>query len=90
MDAAIAWNRVLFEAALIDSRKEEDEREQGGPTRTSRAAALVHIAIHDAVQHMATSASFHTYQPEITAVPPTDATAEKAAAGAAYEVLSSL
>jgi hypothetical protein len=90
MDAAIAWNRVLFEAALIDSRKPKPNQEQPGPTRTSRVAALVHLAIHDAVTHMTTDPQFHTYQNPVSATPPSGATAGAAAAGAAHRVLSAL
>jgi hypothetical protein len=48
-DAALFWNEVFLNAALADSLKPFSQQEHGGPTRTSRAAAIIHIAIHDAV-----------------------------------------
>lgn len=62
-NAALFWNKVFLDAALADSKKMSPAppgsppppqngpllQEQGGPTRTSRAGAIVHLAIHDAV-----------------------------------------
>ena len=44
VDEALYWNDVLLTAALDDSNKPKAQQEQGGPTRTSRAAAIVHAA----------------------------------------------
>jgi hypothetical protein len=48
-NAVLFWNNVLLEAMEDDSQKPAAQQEQGGPTRTSRAAAIVHAAIHNAV-----------------------------------------
>lgn len=54
MDAILFWNDVALEthrrdfAFDLDSGGKEIAPEQGGPTRTSRALAIVHIAMYDA------------------------------------------
>jgi len=50
----LAWNDVLLDSARLDSRNpsvppQQGGPEQGGPTRTSRAMAIVHAGIFDAV-----------------------------------------
>jgi hypothetical protein len=48
-NASLFWNDILLQAALADSVKPLNAREQDGPTRTSRVATIVHAAIHNAV-----------------------------------------
>ena len=45
-DPILYWNEQALEAALVDSRS--DAPDQGGPTLTSRALAIVHVAMFDA------------------------------------------
>jgi hypothetical protein len=50
-DPILDWNRVALDAALIDSLQPFNNgtgSDQSGPTRVSRALAIVHIAMSDA------------------------------------------
>lgn len=48
-DPILFWNHVCNEAIRFDhSLAAGEQSSQGGPTRTSRAAAVVHLAMHDA------------------------------------------
>ncbi len=87
-DAALFWNEVLLAAATTDSQKPAQLQEQGGPTRTSRAAALVHAAIHDAVNGV--TPVFPTYQVALPGTVPTGSTPEEAANGAGHRTLCAL
>lgn len=87
-NAVLFWNGVLLEAAKADSRKPGDRQEQGGPTRTSRAAAIVHAAIHNAVNGVSQHNDFYKEPPEED--PPDGASAEAAGAGAAHRALVAL
>jgi hypothetical protein len=46
-DAILFWNEVANEASRIDFST-SDMPQQGGPTKTSRAMAIVHVAMYDA------------------------------------------
>ena len=46
-DSVLDWNAILLQANADDHTFGSPE--QGGPTRTSRAMAIVHAAIFDAV-----------------------------------------
>lgn len=46
-DSILAWNEVALEADRI-SHTDVDKREQNGPTLSSRALAIVHLAMYDA------------------------------------------
>lgn len=85
-DAAFFWNDVLLDALLVDDQKPKPQREQGGVTRASRAAAIVHAAIHDAVNGV--NRRFAPYLIQDRA--PAGASIEAAAAGAAHATLSGL
>lgn len=90
-NAALFWNWVLLEAMKTDSKKPGNQQEQGGPTRTSRAAAIVHAAIHNAVNGVRQRNAFYqdpkTGKPVRPGSPPTGASQEAAGAGAAYRAL---
>lgn len=60
--------------------------EQLGPTRSSRAMAMVHVAMHDAIQ--AIQGRYETYLPQPPAPP--DASIQAAVAVAAHDVLVAL
>ena len=48
-DAVLDWNAVLCAANANDHSGTFGSKQQGGPGRTARAFAIVHIAIYDAV-----------------------------------------
>lgn len=52
IDAILHWNQVALDAAKADFTTNDPpvnpSPEQGGPTRTSRALAIVHLAMYDA------------------------------------------
>jgi Vanadium chloroperoxidase N-terminal domain/PAP2 superfamily len=49
MNSVLYWNSVLLEASRRDFTRNYVNGQQPGPIRTSRAMAIVHLAIHDAV-----------------------------------------
>jgi hypothetical protein len=91
-NAALRWNEVAQRAAGIDHRyvsQSEDPRSAGwqfGPTRTSRAFAMVHVAMADAMA--AVTGAYRPYLPTAPAAPRT--AADAAVAQAAHDVLAAL
>ena len=85
-DAAFFWNQVLLDALLADDIKPASQREQGGVTRASRAAAIVHAALHDAVNGVDRKISPYLVQDRA----PAGASIDAAAAGAAHATLGGL
>jgi hypothetical protein len=85
-DAAFYWNAVLLDALLRDDQKPKPQREQGGVTRASRAAAIVHAAIHDAVNGVDRRYTPYLIQDRA----PAGASPDAAAAGAAHATLVGL
>lgn len=85
MDPILYWH----EAALDANRESHSNgaNEQTGPTLSSRALAIVHIAMHDA--YMGINGGFPTYLTGLPAAPPPAAT-NAAIASAAYHTLSRL
>lgn len=49
MDQVLYWNAVALEAGRRDHSQGFFNGQQSGPTNTSRALAIIHLAIHDAV-----------------------------------------
>ncbi len=49
MNPVLYWNAILLEASRRDFTRGFNNAQQPGPIRTSRAMAIVHIAIHDVV-----------------------------------------
>lgn len=49
MNPVLYWNSILLEASRRDFTRGYSNAHQPGPIRTSRAMAIVHIAIHDAI-----------------------------------------
>lgn len=75
MDAILHWNAISLEVVVRD----HDFRDQAGPTRTSRALAIVHLAMYDAFNGIA-----QLYEPYLANLPTPDADADgDAAIGAA-------
>lgn len=52
IDAILHWNQIALDAAKLDFSTSDaltnPTPQQGGPTRTSRALAIVHVAMYDA------------------------------------------
>ncbi|MBI5582142.1 MAG: phosphatase PAP2 family protein [Deltaproteobacteria bacterium] len=83
------WNQIMLNANALDHTPAEDSvpfGEQIGPARTSRAFAIVHIAIFDAVN--AIMGRFESY----TGIAPADRTTslDAAIAKAAHDTLAAL
>lgn len=77
-DPVLKWNAIALQAVVADHSGTYGAPERGGPTRTSRALAIVHIAIFDAV-----NAIVGGYEPyiEVTGLP--DETLDNASVAAA-------
>ncbi len=89
MDSILFWNAVALEANRI-SHTEPDKRQQTGPALSSRALAIVHLAMYDAY---AAVTNQPVNFPRYLAAPPPPAAANNAVtavAGAAYRSLSRL
>jgi hypothetical protein len=86
-DSILFWNAVALEANRV-SHSDPDKREQNGPTLSSRALAIVHLAMYDAYAGTVGGAGFPRYlNPAPTSPSPS---ARDAVAGAAHTTLSSL
>jgi hypothetical protein len=86
-DPILFWNQVALEANRVSHTNGQDE--QTGPTLSSRALAIVHLAMYDAYAGVDTAAALPPY---ITGLPAPDpaASVDAAVAGAAYTTLSEL
>jgi hypothetical protein len=89
-DAITYWNSVAQEANRV-THTTGDSREAGarGPAGSSRAFAIVHLAMHDAYFSINPSATFGTYLAGLPA-PAAGASADAAVAAAAHATLSAL
>ena len=85
MDAILYWNDVSLEANLVSHTNMKNE--QTGPTLSSRALAIVHLAMYDAF--VGVSGSLTPYLPGLPAPGP-GASVDAAIAAAAHTTLSSL
>jgi membrane-associated phospholipid phosphatase len=91
MDSILFWNAVALEANRV-SHSDPDKREQNGPTLSSRALAIVHLAMYDAYAGIVGGAGFPRYlnpAPPPPVAPPV-LSARDAVAGAAHTALSAL
>lgn len=88
-DWTLIWNEVALEANRV-SHTEVGKREQNGPTLSSRAMAIVHLAMYDAYAGVQGNPS--TLPPYLPGLPPAPAgaTTKAAVASAAHKTLSSL
>ena len=66
MDQILYWNEVALEANRI-SFTDQEKGEQGGPTLSSRALGIVHIAMHDAYMKVSGSVIYTPYLPMLDA-----------------------
>lgn len=86
-DSILFWNAVALEANRV-SHSDPDKREQTGPTLSSRALAIVHLAMYDAYAGITGGANFPRYL--LSPPPPVGSSARDAVAGAAYTTLPAL
>lgn len=88
MDPILFWNDVALEANRVSFTN--GAKEQPGPTLSSRALAIVHLAMYDAFAAIHNDfADFPTYQSGLPSVP-SGATVQAAVAAAAYTTLTAL
>src|SRR5687768_11421958 len=88
-DSILFWNAVALEANRI-SHSDPDKRQQNGPTLSSRAISIVHLAMYDAYAGVeGNAATFPRYLPA-PPPPPPGASHRDAVAGAAHRTLSRL
>jgi PAP2 superfamily len=86
----VSWNQIALDTVWKDATppgpgEKRVTGQQGGPTRGSRALAIVHIAIYDAVQSIA-----GTYQPYTVMPSDSHANMGAAIAVAAHDTLAAL
>ncbi len=93
MDHILYWNNVALEANRRDfSNVQGADRpspEQGGPALSSRALAIVHLAMYDAHAGVANTAALPRYS-SLPSSPGVGASAASAVAAAAHACLSAL
>jgi hypothetical protein len=89
MDPILFWNDVALEANRV-SHTDPDKGEQKGPTLSSRALAIVHLAMYDAYAAIRNDpVNLPAYLPGLPA-PAAGASAAAAVAAAAHATLSAL
>src|SRR5688572_1984557 len=86
-DSILFWNAVALEANRV-SHTDPDKREQTGPTLSSRALAIVHLAMYDAYAGIVNDPDYPRYLDP--ALPPSGSSAPEAVAGAAHITLCTL
>lgn len=87
MDAILYWNEVSLEANRVSHTNGKNE--QTGPTLSSRALAIVHLAMYDAFAGVSGNPpNLPSYLPGLP--PPPPASADAAVAAAAHATLSKL
>ena len=84
MDPILYWNDVALEANRVSHTKPNGE--QRGPTRSSRALAIVHLAMYDAFVGASQAALTHYLTPK----PAAASSVSAAVAAAAHATLSNL
>lgn len=85
-NSILYWNDVALEANRVSHM--DGSKEQNGPTLSSRALAIVHLAMHDAFISIEDT-NYAPYIPNLPS-PPSGASAQAAVAGAAHATLSIL
>jgi Vanadium chloroperoxidase N-terminal domain/PAP2 superfamily len=94
MDPILYWNDVALEANRRDftdipTGETMPKPQQGGPTLSSRALAIIHLAMYDAYAAADPSAGLPAYLPNLP-VFPVGASPEASVAAAAHATLSAL
>ncbi len=87
MDSILYWNDVALEANKVSHTNGKGE--QTGPTLSSRALAIVHLAMYDAYAGIRQQPSLPNYLPGLP-LPDPIASIDAAVAAAAHATLSSL
>jgi vanadium chloroperoxidase len=87
-DSILLWNEVALEANRISHTNGRGE--QTGPPLSSRALAIVHLAMYDAYAAVAPDPTLPPYLEGMLPTVPGGATPEAAITGAAYRALSLL
>ncbi len=94
MDHILYWNAVAIEANKRDFSNvpgtNKPSPEQGGPTRSSRALAIVHLAMYDAHAGVVNNPALPRYLNPAPALPPGATDASASVAAAAHACLSAL
>lgn len=91
MNPVLYWNSVLLEASRRDFTRGYSNAQQPGPIRTSRAMAIVHIAIHDAVAFRQNRQAAYLEKKGVPhGIGPVTGNVEDIIAGAAVTTLKSL
>jgi hypothetical protein len=93
MEQVLFWNAVLLEASRRDHSSGYRNGQQPGPTATSRAMAIVHLAIHDTLAFVSdkpSAAYLNKKGMPFAGVPPVGAVPGDAVAGAASAALKAL
>ena len=88
-DSILFWNAVALEANRV-SHSDPAKGEQTGPTLSSRALAIVHLAMYDAYAGVENAANFPRYLTPPPPLPAPGASHRDAVAGAAFTTLSEL
>jgi len=88
MDPILIWNEVALETNAVNHTNGQ-EKGEGGPTRSSRALAIVHLAMYDAYVGVDTASGLNHYLPQPNP-PAAGATVADAVAGAAFTVLTNI
>lgn len=84
-DAVLDWNAVALDAIARDYSDLAEPHDQPGPTRVSRALAIVHAAIFDAVNSIVPD-----YEPYLVCRRAPGASVDAAVAAAAHRTLAAL
>lgn len=84
-DTVLEWNQIMLDAMVNDSYL-GSQAKQAGPDRSSRALAIVSIAVFDAVNSI--DRSYNPYMIQVKA--PTGASLDAAAAQAAHDTIAYL
>ena len=91
MNPVLYWNAVLLEASRRDFTRGYTNAQQSGPIRTSRAMAIVHLAIHDAVAFRQNrDAAYLEKKSVVHGIGPVNGNVEDIIAGAAVTTLKAL
>lgn len=91
MNSVLFWNSVLLEASRRDFSRGYVNNQQPGPIRTSRAMAIVHLAIHDAVAFRNNPAAAYLTKKNVTPpIPNLTGPVDDIIAGAAVTTLKAL
>jgi membrane-associated phospholipid phosphatase len=85
-DSILSWNAVALEANRV-SHSDPGRRQQNGPTLSSRALAIVHLAMYDAYAGIIGGAPYPRYLTGLGTPVPAGTSARDAVAGAAWATL---